>query len=56
MKHFGKYLTEFALSNEKEFQNLYVQVSRKLFPEQDKTPVDYQHQLSDLNWLTQTDD
>ena len=56
MKHFGKYLTEFALSNEKEFQNLYVQVSRKLFPEQDKTPVDYQHQLSDLDWLTQTDD
>ena len=47
MKSFGKYLNSVSLSSEKEFQNLYVQVSRKLFPEQDKTPIDYQNQLRD---------
>ena len=56
MKHFGKFLTDHALTNEKEFQNLYVRVSRKLFPEQDKTPNDYQHQLEDRDWLAQTED
>ena len=56
MKHFGKYLNDFSLSNEKEFQNLYVQVARKLFPEQEKTPIDYQNQIRDIDWLAQHSD
>ena len=55
MKSFGKYLNDITLSNEKDFQNLYVQVSKKLFPEQEKTPVDFQKRLSDGEWLKQRD-
>jgi hypothetical protein len=31
-------------------------VSRKLFPEQDKTPIDYQNLLRDRDWLIQSED
>ena len=56
MKTFGKFLNNVALTNEKEFQNLYVMVSRKLFPEQDKTPIDYQNLMTDRDWLIQSED
>ena len=53
MKSFGKFLNDVSISNEKEFQNLYVQVSKKMFPEQIKTPLHYQDLLNDTQWLVQ---
>ena len=56
MKHFGKFLNNVSINGEKEFQSLYVQVARKLFPEQVKTPIHYQDQLRDREWLSQGTD
>ena len=55
MKYFGKFLNDISINSDKEFQNLYVQVSKKMFPEQIKTPLYYQDLLNDPQWLLQRD-